>query len=78
MNEWHSLYTGNGDGRVNVDYWGTNTWQQGDISGHKWLTLNGAWDEDWNQVNGRRRYLENLLDDILCDSPPVEGVTIGK
>jgi len=74
----YSSESGNGDGRVNVDYWGTNTWQEGDISGHKWLVLNGAWDGDWGQVDGRRRYLEDLLDDILCDDykPPVDGELI--
>ena len=59
-----------------MDYWGTNTWEDGDISGHKWLVLNGAWDEDWDQVDGRRRYLENLIDDILCDIRPVKGNAI--
>ena len=60
---------GEGDGRLNVDYWGTNTWQDGDISGHKWLVLNGAWSEDWGMVNGARRSLEEVIDDLLCQGP---------
>ena len=75
----YATEAGEGDGRVNVDYWGTNTWQDGDISGHKWLVLNGAWDENWGLVDDTRRGLEDLLDDLLCDAPPVEdGKLIGK
>ena len=60
---------GEGDGRLNVDYWGTNTWQDGDISGHKWLVLNGAWSSDWGMVDGARRSLEEVIDDLLCQGP---------
>jgi len=67
-------HAGEGDGRVNVDYWGTNTWQDGDISGHKWLVLNGYWQNDWGQVDGARRALEDDIDDLLCDAPaPAKG-----
>jgi len=66
-------HAGEGDGRVNVDYWGTNTWQDGDISGHKWLVLNGAWSNDWGMVDGARRSLEDEIDDLLCAVPPVTG-----
>ena len=73
----YATEAGEGDGRVNVDYWGTNTWQDGDISGHKWLVLNGAWDNNWGLVDDTRRGLEDLLDDLLCDAPPIEdGKTI--
>ena len=59
-----------------MDYWGANTWQEGNIPNHKWLVLNGAWQEDWNQVNNARRGLENLIDDLLCNVPKPQGGSI--
>ena len=50
------------------------------VSGHSWLTLNGAWDDDFGQVNDARRGLENVMDGLLCElpdgptqGPPLEG-----
>ena len=41
------------------------------------MVLNGAWDNNWGLVDDTRRGLEDLLDDLLCDAPPVEdGKTI--
>ena len=67
---------GEGDGRVKVNYWGANTWEEGNIPNHKWLVLNGAWDGDWNQVDNARRGLENLIDDLLCAVPKPQGGSI--
>lgn len=75
FSQW-AEHAGQGDGRVNVDFWGTNTWQDGDISGHSWLVLNGAWSNDWGQVDGARRALEDEIDDLLCQTPPVTGKQI--
>ena len=99
--DYYSI-SGEGDGRCNVDFFGANTWQDGDISGeeetdedtlisavfievvflkgHSWLTLNGAWDDDWGQVDNARRGLESVMDGLLCElpggptsGPPLEG-----
>ena len=100
--DYYSI-SGEGDGRCNVDFFGANTWQDGDISGeegrwigglisvvftevvflfegHSWLTLNGAWDDDWGQVDNARRGLETVMDGLLCElpggptsGPPLEG-----
>jgi len=80
--DYYSI-SGEGDGRCNVDFFGANTWQDGDISGHSWLTLNGAWDDDWGQVDNARRGLESVMDGLLCElpggptsGPPLEGGAI--
>ena len=64
----YATEAGNGEGRALVDYLGVNTWQEGDISGHKWLVLNGAWDPSWNEVDNARKALANLIDDLVCNN----------
>ena len=31
--------------------------------------LNGAWNDDWGQVDGARNALEDVIDDLLCQDP---------
>ena len=64
--------SGNGTGRVNVDFWGANTWQEGNISGHRWMVLNGQLEDNNDLIEDRRKYLENLIDDILCHESSFE------
>jgi len=75
---------GRGDGRATVSYWGANDWVDDGSSGHSWLVLNGAWDNDYNTMEDTRRNIEGIIDDLLCnepsastESPPnVEGQTL--
>ena len=64
---------GLGTGRARLDFWGTNTWEEGDFQNQKWLAINGGWDPDWNVVDSARIGLEVLIDDLLCDVPPYVG-----
>ena len=38
--DYYSI-SGEGDGRCNVDFFGANTWQDGDISGEKGTMIGG-------------------------------------
>ena len=35
----------------------------------QWLVLNGAWNDDWGQVDGARNALEDVIDSLLCNEP---------
>ena len=60
---------GYGDGKATVDFWGENNWIDGDYTGHSWLVLNGAWDNDYNTMEATRRNIEGVINDLLCNEP---------
>jgi len=57
-------------GRNRVGFWGDNNWEENTgNTNQKWLVLNGAWNDDWGQVDGARNALEDVIDSLLCNEP---------
>lgn len=69
--------TGNGEGRARVDFWGANTWEEGNQTASSWMVLKGAWEQDFEEMESSRRATEAVIDELLC-RPPAHAKHIDK
>jgi hypothetical protein len=68
--------TGNGQGgEARLEWNGANFWEDSGADNQKWLTLNGAWDDNWDAVNDARWKITDEIDSLLCQDPNGGGPT---